>query len=259
MFDDELLSDRQLFKLDGLQRYKIRQQVEASIPEHSSDQVRTYLEKSGQLPKGKRAVQTLYTEFEKIETLNAYITRKYPVDARSQSVEITLDGFQLNGTLNGIYDQTLVKSQIASVKGKHVIQLWVEFLVALIQSEVNSAEIIGLEKDKLVSHRFTKCEHPEEELIKFLHHFGKKSFAISDLCLVPNLSWVFVSSEANEDKLRKKLNELWEGSHYFSGLKDNYYHQLIFGNTNPVSFVEFNALSRQFYDPIVKHWVEGEL
>lgn len=259
VFDDELLNDRQLFKLDGLQRYQIRQQVEASIPEHSSDQVRTYLEKSGQLPMGKRAVQTLYTEFEKIETLNAHIARKYPVNARSQSVEITWEGFQLNGTLNGIYNQTLVKSQIASVKGKHIIQLWVEFLVAQIQSEVNSAEIIGLEKDKLVSHRFTKCEHPEDELLKFMHHFGKKSFAISDLCLVPNLSWEFVSSEADDDKLKKKLNELWEGSRYFSGLKDNYYHQLIFGDTNPASFEKFNALCQKFYEPIVKHWVEGEL
>ncbi len=259
VFDDNLLSDRQLFKLDGLQRYQIRQKVDESIPTYSSDQLRTYLEKSGQLPKGNRAVQTLHTEIEKVETLSTTIDRKYPVESRTQSIDLELGGFRLNGTLNGIYNSTLVKSQIAGVKGRHIIRLWLEFLIAQMQAEVVSAEIIGLNKNKIVSHTFSKCENPRDELLKFVQHFSKESLVTTDLCIIPNLSWEYVISDADVDKQRKKLDELWDGNRYLSGLKDNYYHQLIFGKTNPASLDVFRTLSQYFYGSIAKHWVEGEL
>ncbi|MBO6535877.1 MAG: exodeoxyribonuclease V subunit gamma [Balneolaceae bacterium] len=258
VYDDELLNDRQLFKVDGLQKYIIRNEIESAFSTLSIEEMLSYLKKNGQLPKGSLAVNTLYAEYDKVKLMNAYITQNFPDVHRAVEINHVIGDFVIHGKISGLHNSTIVRSQLASVNGKHIVKIWLEFLVAQCFCGIKSAILIAFNNDKLVVHRFKSCDNPHEKLLEFLEYFSKSSFDEKDLCLLPDLCWELVCSDLEPDKTNKKLNEVWEGSRYRTGLMDDYYNRLIFGDVNPSTFPEFMTLSERLYDPIAMHWEEEE-
>ncbi len=259
VFEDNLLDDRQLFKLDGLNKYRIRQRLEQSFNLKEMSEIKSYLTGKGELPKGFNADKTFLKEFSKIEKMAGVIKQKYPDQLRKEYIDLKIGAFRIFGSIADISNQTLVKSQISTVKGKHIIQLWIEFLISQICLNINSAELIAFNKDEIVRYKFMPISDPESHLNTFLNHFNKSPFTDSDACILPDLCWEYVTNEKGENQRLKKLNDLWEGGYYSNGLIENYYNQLLFGDTNPIQNKNFNSLCEDIYSPIAEHWVEVEL
>ncbi|MBO6793339.1 MAG: exodeoxyribonuclease V subunit gamma [Balneolaceae bacterium] len=259
VYEDNLLDDRQLFKLDGLNKYRVRQQIEQAFTIKEMSEIKSYLTYKGELPKGFNAEKTFTKECQKIEKMVDYIHQKYPESFRREHVDFRLGTFRIMGTILDVNDHTLVKSQISAVKGKHIIQLWIEFLIAQICLKINSAELIAFNKDDLVCHKFMPVSDPESHLITLVNHFTKSPFTVSEACILPDLCWEFVTNEKGENQRLKKLNDIWEGGYFSSGLIENYYNKLLFGDENPIHNKNFNTLCEEIYSPIAEHWVEVEL
>lgn len=76
--------------------------------------------------------------------MNAYITQNFPDVHRAVEINHVIGDFVIHGKISGLHNSTIVRSQLASVNGKHIVKygwsFWLRnvFVVSKVQYSLPS-------------------------------------------------------------------------------------------------------------------------
>ncbi len=128
--DDELLEENELFELDTLQQWELKNQLLVS-EEEEPESLRTQLVKKGKLPlKNIGTVSLQKIENEIAITKFIFKNRINNSVAITVPIEINLENSLLKGTLNNIYENNLMAICFSKNECKCLLEAYIKYLAA---------------------------------------------------------------------------------------------------------------------------------
>lgn len=253
--------DEEVFSLDGLQSWKIRDELLANLLSSSSQNhpasMLQLLDARGQLPHGVLA-NTSYEEVDRnVQNLRDQLQPYQGLQPMQMPVDLLLDpehaaaGRRLTGQITSYYpDLGLLHYTPSSLKGKTLLRAWVEHL-ALCASGVFANE----ENTRLICRDTTLAFNPlsvDESLAQLRLYHGLYQEGMSrPLPIFPDASFAF----AREDDSSKGMSAAyrkWNGDDYrgIQGDRDDNYVRLIMRDchNDPLQGLEFSDLASSLYD-----------
>jgi len=257
--DDEtgILDENEPFDLAGLDRYQLEQDLVNRV--FQKRDLRDYLsaaKASGQLPHGAPGellyAQTCAQVDSFVRTVLPYM-EKGPIEPLD--VDLTLDGFRLQGRVWNIYPDGLMFYRYANMRPQDRMTLWVHLHILNIGgAKKDPGKGILICKDKVCS--YASVEGSEEllktlltiywqGLIRPLHFFPRTSFAYTEA----------MEKHGDGGKALAAAQRTWDSDFGASEADDPYFH-LCFRKLDPLD-EEFRDLSMEILGPILRSEVKG--
>ncbi|QTA88951.1 exodeoxyribonuclease V subunit gamma [Desulfonema magnum] len=257
---DSVLMEKESFDLNGLDKYFLgRDLVEKKLDTREPEQFFALKKASGQLPHGTVGT-CIYDRISQetdqfVKKIQPYIqgTALKPLE-----VDLSLNGFRLNGKIDAIYPERLVHYRYAKVKSSDRIKTWIHHLVlncrngsgygadskyprfSMLAGSDSMWKYEPLENSEAILE--TLLEKYWEGLKKPLHFFPKTSWEYADMILG--------KSKSSEAALQKAQNA-WTGGDWSSGeIEEDFYFQLCFEHANPLDS-EFQKTALEIFEPLI--------
>ncbi len=251
--NDVVLSDRENFKLDGLSRYSIRQEIVSGLERDISEShLFEYLNVSGSLPKGIPGNKLFKEQFTEITELVDLVTEYRNVDSSDIEIDLLINEIKLYGHVDDIYGSRRIVYRAGSSRAKDLVSLWISHLIcSVIRSEFYESILVYKEKknSKTVTsvHKLTEVKDPLSILEGLVSWFTQAYSDKSRLCFFPESSLEFISSEGEPDKLT-----MWYGQdHGYNGDGNDFYNELYWRGTDPLNEQYFKNNAEQFWTPLL--------
>ena len=263
--DDEavLLDDREIFALDRLEEYFLKQELNEELI--SGSDVDTFFVRaraSGRLPHGAAGI----CEYDRVMSLaSRFSERLRPILERGAlppvEVNLSLAGFQLTGRIDHVYPGALVHARCAGIKAKDRLRVWIHYLVlnlALSSSDHFASSQEGI----LVGEDTTFVYHcprgPERILESILLKYWEG--LCRPLHFFPEASLAFAKAVTNDGKsgenALRTARKVWDAS-FYPERADRYY-ELCFRDSTPLDG-EFERLSQELCGPLLECQEERNL
>lgn len=137
------------FELNTLEEWAVMDNIlGATLTSNSKndDEIYEELLRSGKLPLKNFGKATFERCMKKVKGVIEKIGGFSGQTPRSQNIDIKINGFRIKGTVDNIYDSTLLFSTVSSDKLKYRIRAWVSFLC--LSQELNPLKLLYVTKDK---------------------------------------------------------------------------------------------------------------
>ncbi|RPH47128.1 MAG: exodeoxyribonuclease V subunit gamma, partial [Desulfobacteraceae bacterium] len=225
---DTVLSDREDFDLNGLDRYLVNQDLVSDIKEGkpAGDYCLSAYKAEGRLPHGK-AGEIMLNESGIDAGIFVKKLDEYTKDGKPgfYNVDMTINGFSLTGRLTNIYESGMLSFRYAAMKGKDLLRAWIYHLVLCsLDSDISTLNTLLVCTDK--SAKFNPVEKSVDELAALLDLY--REGLSRPLRFFPDLSHEFaeqthILGKGKNDAVRI-VEKKWYGSYYARGVsKDPYY------------------------------------
>ncbi|NLR64745.1 exodeoxyribonuclease V subunit gamma [Chitinophaga varians] len=211
-YNDEqiLLSDTELFSLDNLQQWSIKNQL---LPVTEADKriLQKRLVKKGQLPLNNMAFVAIQQVEERVHPVRTlYENATQGATEQKASFETTIDGTLLKGTINNIYNDQLIQISWSKNETKYMVEAYVRYLAGIASGTVQGMQYIsGAKKEAIFqATRISKemaynrlgelmkiYKSGFEKIVPFYPDFGTQPKDLPDL-----------DSKAFDELVEKKLN-----------------------------------------------------
>ncbi len=151
-YDQEttLLPETEIFDLDGLQSWQLKQDLLFSSAD--IDQLRKRGVAGGQLPLANMANLSIAETQEELKPLQTVLN---PVIEQHQeetySLNVTIDNTILKGRLDHIYAGQLVLVSFSKKEQKYLLEAWIKFLIAIAAGQPLDLQFISATKNKLIT------------------------------------------------------------------------------------------------------------
>jgi exodeoxyribonuclease V gamma subunit len=249
-----MLEDKENFRIDALGHYQMKQTLLSAIfSGHKLREFFSIVRAEGDLPQGTVG-RVLYGQLE-CEAKHfaeevAQILKGESAD--TLKVDLTVAGFNLIGSLTGVYPNGRVQVRFARRTAKDWLTVWIYHLVlsALKGKEPRFGSTL-LDTDGTVY--FQPVKHPKtylNQIVKIYQEGMRRP-----LHFFPELSLRFVQLVKNDakdpDAALQTIQNLWLGSDYKKGISQDPYHRRCFGETNPFD-EEFKNLAEMVFVPILR-------
>lgn len=248
-----VLNDRENFKLDGLSRYNVRQEIVSGIESNiDRSHLFDYLDVSGILPKGLPGDKLFNEQFSEITELVGIVSDYRTIDGSRLELDMVINQVQLYGRIEDIYGSSRIVFRAGSSRAKDLISLWINHLVcSVIDPDFKESIMVFKEKknSKVITsiQKLNEVKNPLDILEGLVSWFTGSHSNKSGLCFFPESSLEYVSSEENHDTL-----EMWFGKdHGYSGDGNDFYNELYWRGTDPVHEQDFIDNSEQFWNPLL--------
>ncbi|QJB41135.1 exodeoxyribonuclease V subunit gamma [Chitinophaga oryzae] len=211
-YNDEqiLLSDTELFSLDNLQQWSIKNQL-LPVTEADKRTLQKRLVKKGQLPLNNMAfvaIQQVEERVHPVRTLYENATQGSP--EQKVSFETDIDGTLLKGTISNVYNDQLLQISWSRNETKYMVEAYVRYLAGVASGTVKGMQYIsGAKKEAIFNASGLSREAAYSRLrelmkiyksgfnkiVPFYPDFGTAPKDLPDL-----------DSKAFDDLVEKKLN-----------------------------------------------------
>ncbi|QJB34615.1 exodeoxyribonuclease V subunit gamma [Chitinophaga oryzae] len=211
-YNDEqiLLSDTELFSLDNLQQWSIKNQL-LPVTEADKRTLQKRLVKKGQLPLNNMAfvaIQQVEERVHPVRTLYENATQGSP--EQKVSFETDIDGTLLKGTISNVYNDQLLQISWSRNETKYMVEAYVRYLAGVASGAVKGMQYIsGAKKEAIFNASGLSREAAYSRLrelmkiyksgfnkiVPFYPDFGTAPKDLPDL-----------DSKAFDDLVEKKLN-----------------------------------------------------
>ncbi len=260
--DKKLEKHRELFKLSGLDKYKINQELlDEVIAENALKPMQSIFEARDMLPVkfwGERAFHQQVTE-----TKRFYSAIASEIKDRQEPIEfdlrIIIDSkpIQLKGKLCEIYAGRLLLNRFGRFRAKDAIEWWIKHLVysAIYKNEeAHISHYYGYDEDKgKVTHHTLAPVNAPTAIIEGLakkYRLGLQS----PFPFFPETSYTFAETlneaESNIENALFNARKKWKGNRYsYNAESENSYNNIIFKNYNLLPDSTFTDLSKYIYNP----------
>lgn len=255
-----VLDDRENFKLDGLSRFLIRQEIVSGIDHKVTEKnLHEYLDVSGILPKGIPGSKLFKEQYEDIKELVDVVSKYRSSEADHIEVDIELSNVKLFGRVDDIYGSKRVIYRAGSSRAKDLIPLWIHHLIcSVIEPEFKESILVFKEKksSKTITsiQKLGEVNDPVPILEELILWFAEYHSDKTHLCFFPESSLEFVTSEEEASKLN-----MWHGTdHGYSGDGNDFYNELYWRGTEPLNELYFKENALKFWEPLLSFLTQME-
>lgn len=252
------LGDREVFKLTGLEKYKLDQLLlDGSLKDVPVGQLQDYAESAGLLPLGIAGKKELSQEWELISELKKASSGFINTEVDIQEISLNIGESRIAGLIGNIYGKNRVVWRVGKARAVDLIDLWVNHLL-LSAGNTSVERSILVSKEGSANIRISSLETVQEfgsileDLLKWYSIAGKekaslnffpessKEFAVASSKDKPGL-------EAIEQALKK-----WVGSDYVAGEGAKYYNELVWRGEEPLIAGDFTKNALLFWSPLLE-------
>jgi exodeoxyribonuclease V gamma subunit len=253
--DDEtgILDENEPFDLSGLERYQFEQDlVNRVLQKVDLKDYHSAAKASGQLPHGAPG-EWLYAQT--WAQINSFVRTVLPYLEKGPleplDVDLTLDGFRLQGRIGNIYPDGLMFYRYANIRPQDRLTLWIHLhILNLMTPKKDADKGILICKDKVCT--YEPFEGSEEllktllaiyrqGLIKPLHFFPRSSFAFAEA----------MEKHGDEGKALAAARRTWDSDFGLSE-RDDPYFCLCFSKDDPLG-EDFRELAMEILGPILRN------
>jgi exodeoxyribonuclease V gamma subunit len=250
--------DEETFSLDALEKWGIKQYIAGDLMRGRETSTQE-LQAQGRLPHGYAAYAGLEAIQSEIKPLLMPLQDYRGATALTRSIDCLLDDkLRLSGQVGNYFPgKGLMHFSSSSLKGKHLLALWLDHLVlcASEQFEQNDSSLLIM-RDTNLRFEYLNAQIACDQLRVYseLYFLG----LCYPLPVFPQASYAWGCADDPEKALKTARNK-WHGSDYSAGDKDNAYVKLALrGNLqDPIGSDEFCALAQQLYANALNHVIEA--
>ena len=259
--DFQDLEDREPFNLSGLEAYFLKDfLVDAYLQGKEVNEVKEISNAIGLLPEGYPGILELDQNKQIVEQFKE-VRDRYDFTS-SETVDINYDheGTFLFGTIGSVLDKERVVLRLGDIKGKSLINLWINHLVLNYENEISSS-IYFIKKKKSVE-RFTIVPDSKDiSHLNFLIEFYKEQVALKELNFFSvETSFAYAESILNGEETEKAVSRAlskWDGGKYATSECDDFYNQLILKNADFIYSSSFQEAALKIWTPIINLFRES--
>lgn len=256
--DEEALESREPFALDGLESWQLRQWiVDESLSQHSDEGLKPVVQATGMLPQGRLGDAWFEKES---QTVDDFIEKLRPVLPEqgwiTLPIDLTIDGFQINGQLPQLSQQGLLRYRLAKKKGKDLIAAWIDHLIL----NILKPEGVALQTHLILQdaeYVFLPVTGPTQILANLLKLYWQGCHLPLKFFDQASLAFAATTLGKKPEQAFKKAHDKWSASGDFAGEGDDSYYRRLY--SQPPLDDEFAELAIQVYEPLQQHLQEGKL
>ncbi|MBI4774344.1 MAG: exodeoxyribonuclease V subunit gamma [Deltaproteobacteria bacterium] len=254
-----LLDDRELFALDRLEEYVLKQELnEELISGADAEAFFARARASGRLPHGAAGI----CEYDRVENAaSRFSERLRPIVELGAlapvEVNVPLAGFRLTARIDHLYPGALLHARCAKIKAQDRLRIWIHYLALGSSAHFDSSRkgiLIG--EDKTFVYR--PPNQPERILETLLLRYWE------GLCrpihFFPEASLAFAGAAAKDGKMGenalKAARRVWDAP-WRPEAADRYY-ELCLRDSTPLDN-EFEQLSQELFGPLLERQEEHSL
>ncbi len=252
------VADSEPFTLDGLERYRVRQEVLAAGPQAVDDggAVRGWLEATGAAPHGAFAaleVEALLAPVAPMAAELAVLTRE---PAEAVEVDLVLGDFHLTGWLEDVRPGGLVRSRPARLRPKDRLALWMEHLAL---GAVAPSGVALHSRLLMLDARFSLAavDRPRLLLEQLLELYWRGLAA--PLPFFVECSWAYAEArlrDKGQERALRAATARWQDGFAHSGEGGDPYISTAWRGREP--FAEpFGEIALTVFGPVLDHGEEG--
>jgi exodeoxyribonuclease V gamma subunit len=254
--DTQEPEDRELFTVESLNKYSLKEFLTESFFEDLDEsKILDVSRASGLLPEGFAGQLDFDSNMKLIKKLK---TVKQNFDLTSKKVvevEIDLEPYILDGTVDNVLDDTRLDIRLGKLKGKNLLRLWINHLVLNFNSKFKS-QLFYFDSNDELDHLtlIPDIIDPKIGLSLLLDFYSKANAEPSSYIFPPETSFAFAESlykNDSVDQAKKAALKKWNTWSGFSE-KDDYYNSLIFESEDFITTSDFQNSSKEIWFPILK-------
>ncbi|XWN38376.1 MAG: exodeoxyribonuclease V subunit gamma [Balneola sp.] len=254
--DFQDLEDREPFKLTGLDSYFLKDFVsDLYFDGIDIDNLKQPADALGLIPKGFPGTlefhntRDLISQFEDVKKKYDFLS-KVRVEVEEQFKETTIFG-----SIDRIINDERVVIRLGDLKGKNLIELWLNHLLLNTQFEYLS-NIYFIKQKKSVQKLSIYPNQADQNHLLFLADLYKQACLGSDNVFCPvETGFEFAKSlfkENDEEKAIKKALSKWEGNNFFPSEADDFYNQKVFNDSSFIFDASFKKRAQEVWFPILQ-------
>ncbi len=264
-YHENELEDREVFKLTGLEKYKLDQLLlDGNLKDVPLGRLQDYAESAGLLPLGIAGKKELSQEWELISELKKASSGFINSEVDMQEISLNIGESRIAGLIGNIYGKNRVIWRVGRARAVDLIDLWMNHLLL-------SACDTGVERSILISKegsgkiQVSSLETVQEPcsilqaLFNWYNVAGKKKASLN---FFPESSKVFsIASNKNKSELESLEQALkkWVGSDYVAGEGAKYYNELVWRGEEPLMTGDFSKNALLFWGPLLETLEESGL
>ncbi len=253
------MAEREPFLLQGLAGYALKQDLLkriTALDEKEADWLEIY-QATGWLPHGNIGVQQYRSVERSINDLSALVsTRLGRRTHRIVEVALTIAGYQINGRIEGIYEDRLVHVVATGIKGKYLLRLWLQQLLLKENgTAISGSELIYLDDGKTKSCLLHVPETSMFLLTDLVHLY--EEILSRPVPFFPECALAYVKKyhETGDSLIAlKAARKVWQqtfssGEGYSSAESDDIWMERCFRGLDPIND-EFACLAERIMGPL---------
>lgn len=174
--DQVLLSDTELFTLDSLQKWKLKNELLPLDPE-GINKLKIQLLKKGRLPLRSMADVVLHeTEKDVQPVRDLYKKLTKEMEAETVPVELAIDGSVLKGTIDCVFDGRLVMVSWSKKETKYLIEGYILYLAGVAAGKITGLSFLSGAKRKEIFEALPLTKKEAVKRLKPIISIYKKGF-----------------------------------------------------------------------------------
>lgn len=261
-FDEEdgLLEDSEMFDLDDLEKYQLKQELVAQALEKHPASPGEFAAR-GLLPPGGVGE----ARFNTLSAAAADFYKKLDMELAGRPpceplpVDLRIGEFSLTGSVGSIYGDSIVQFRFATLKAKDWLRAWISHLAKCASSA--GAETVTALVAQDVTVRFSPVKNAPAVLADLLQIYW------SGLCTPPHFfpaaAFAYADAEVNPSA-RRRLSSIdlarkkWDGGEWSNASEINdVYNKFLFEGTDPLD-AGFTKLALEVFGPMLRHATSEE-
>lgn len=256
--------DRESFKLDNLERYKLDHLLFETLRKGEAvDKVEEYANLTAMVPEALAGKKVFRKEKESISALIQHIKIYTEAEESEQEVSIQIGDTSLYGTIHGLYDNLLFSYRVGQRRAEHELEHWLRHLI-LLESGYELQKSVHLSKDgtDVDILEIESVNIPKNPLSSYLEWFLSNSDVLQKSAFFPQSSKAYAEAlfEGKDDKEGiKKARSKWEVSPHKSYAEEaDYYNSLLWRGYDPIESRAFRENALKFWEPFFQAQKESE-
>lgn len=248
--------DREPFALDGLQQYRLRQDIlDACLKGRDADTLFEYFKASGKLPPGAGA-RSQYQVLVRESAAFAEAVRRFLQGPPEQPQEVLIEfdepRLSISGRLNSLYGDRQVFFRCASITAKDRIRAWLQHLALHCAGTSKTTILLG--RDETVAYAPLSAQQARQVLQSLAALFV--SGLTTALPFFPQTSYAYAEAFVQKNKgaaeALRAAAQKWDPGYATAGESEDVYIQACFGSEMPQS-PAFQEIASTVYKPMFEH------
>ncbi|MBO6586517.1 MAG: exodeoxyribonuclease V subunit gamma [Gracilimonas sp.] len=259
------ISDRESFKLNSLDRYKLDHLLFEMLQKNETvGMVRKYASAAAMIPEALEGDKVFNREKESVADLLKHLKSYTEAGEHTEEISIEVAGIQLYGPIHGLYGDLLVSYRVGQRRAEHEVEHWLKHLV-LLQSGYNLNRSLYLSKDgadiEVLEIRSSDIQsNPLSEYVEF---FFANNPVLHKAAFFPQSSKAYadaVLDGKDPEEAVKKARAKWEvNPHKLYAEEADYYNALLWRGYDPMALGIFKENALKFWEPFLQAQREEEV
>tara|TARA_R110002050_G_scaffold188964_1_gene323608 strand:- start:172 stop:3297 length:3126 start_codon:yes stop_codon:yes gene_type:complete len=257
--DEIQISDREPFSLSGLEKYLVKEAIANSFSkEIAANELVTFLQQKGILPQ-KLPGEIIFEElFESLKPLEQVFEKYAQQEKRTLEGKAKVSNINLQGAVSDVYDNEFVQIRLGSLKGKNLVNLWINHLfLNITYPEITRSVLYFVNKKDVEQVFFSPVENAEELLQSLIGQFKLGCLEPTEFPFLPEaMKEYFEALDARNgtpEKALVKAQSSWIPSQYNNFAEGaDYYNQLLWRGIEPVNQPRFQEIAKEIWSPLMQ-------